>query len=191
MTTSNTADLSKLRIDRQRESPPNSGRVNRKHAILFTGIAIAAVAVFVLFSRGALSSDVEVQTFTVTAISPAQAEAVLTASGYVVAQRQAAVASKATGRLEYLGVEEGDQVKAGQIIARLESNDVAAALAQAQANLAAAKARLPQSQADRNPTFNGSNPASRARLCSMPIPTRAILAPSVKSCRPPIAPKRR
>jgi multidrug efflux pump subunit AcrA (membrane-fusion protein) len=60
----------------------------------------------------------------VTAISPAQADAVLTASGYVVAQRQAAVASKATGRLEYLGVEEGDQAKAGQIIARL-SNDVA------------------------------------------------------------------
>ncbi|MCI0696423.1 efflux RND transporter periplasmic adaptor subunit [candidate division KSB1 bacterium] len=59
------------------------------------------------------------------------------------------MASKATGRLEYLGVEEGDRVKAGQIIARLESNDVAAALAQAQANLAAAKAHLPQSQADR------------------------------------------
>ncbi|MGH7454602.1 MAG: efflux RND transporter periplasmic adaptor subunit [bacterium] len=149
MTTSNTADLSKLRIDRQRESRPDNGRANRKHVILFAGIAIAAVSAFLLFSRGALSSDVEVETYTVTAISPAQADAVLTASGYVVAQRQAAVASKATGRLEYLGVEEGDQAKAGQIIARLESNDVAAALAQAQANLAAARAHLPQSQADR------------------------------------------
>jgi multidrug efflux pump subunit AcrA (membrane-fusion protein) len=64
-------------------------------------------------------------------------------------ERQAAVASKGTGRLEYLGVEEGDQVKAGQIIARLEHSDISAALAQAQAELAAAKARLPQSQADR------------------------------------------
>ena len=122
MTTSNTADLSKLRIDRQRESPPDKGWANRKQVSLFAGIAIAAVSVFLLFSRSALSSDIEVETCTVTAISPAQADAVLTASGYVVAQRQAAVASKATGRLEYLGVEEGDQVKAGQIIARLEAD---------------------------------------------------------------------
>jgi RND family efflux transporter MFP subunit len=141
--------LSKLRIDRQRESPPDNGWANRKHVILFAGIAIAAVSAFMLFSRRTLGSDIEVETYKVTVISPAQADAVLAASGYVVAQRQAAVASKATGRLEYLGVEEGDQVKAGQIIARLESHDVAAALAQAQANLAAAKAHLPQSQADR------------------------------------------
>jgi RND family efflux transporter MFP subunit len=149
MTTSNTADLSKLRIDRQREAPPDNGRANRKHVILFAGIATAVASAFLLFSRGTLGSDIEVETYTVAAISPAQADAVLTASGYVVAQRQAAVASKATGRLEYLGAEEGDQVRAGQIIARLESNDVAAALAQAQANLAAAKAQLPQSEADR------------------------------------------
>jgi RND family efflux transporter MFP subunit len=109
---------------------------------------MVAVSAFLLFSRGALSSDVEVKTHTVTAISSAQADAVLTASGYVVAQRQAAVASKATGRLEYLGVEEGDQARAGQIIARLESQDVAAALAQAQANLAAARAHLARSEAD-------------------------------------------
>jgi RND family efflux transporter MFP subunit len=149
MTTSNTADLSKLRIDRQRESTPDGGRTNRKRVMFAAGIAIVALSAFLLFSRGTLGSDVEVRIHTVTAISPAQADAVLTASGYVVAQRQAAVASKATGRLEYLGAEEGDQVSGGQIIARLESNDVAAALAQARANLAAAMAQLPQSQADR------------------------------------------
>lgn len=149
MTTPNTADLSKLRIDRQRELPPNKGRANRKPVVLFAGIAIVAISTFLLFSRGAFSSDSAVETYTVTAISPTQSDAVLTASGYVVAQRQAAVASKATGRLEYLGVEEGDQVKTGQLIARLESNDVAAALAQAQANLAATQAQLPQSQAER------------------------------------------
>ena len=150
MTDSQSADLSKLRIDpakRDRES--NDGSPGRKYFILFGVVAAAAVAAFFLFWRGSLASSVEVQTFNVTAISPAQANAVLTASGYVVAQRQAAVASKGTGRLEYLGVEEGDQVKAGQIIARLEHSDMSAALAQAKANLAAAKAQLPQSQADR------------------------------------------
>jgi len=144
----NAPDLSKLRIDRSRDAEPDNGSPGRKYLFLFGGIAVAAAAIFFLFFRGSLASSVEVQTFTVTAISPAQADAVLTASGYVIAQRQAAVASKGTGRLEYLGVEEGDQVKAGQIIARLEHSDMSAALAQTQADLAASKARLPQSQAD-------------------------------------------
>ncbi len=148
MAESNLNDLSKLRIDRSRESNPEESQANRKYLFFLGGVAVAAVAIFMLFFRGTLASSVEVQTFTVTAMSPAQADAVLTASGYVVAQRKAAVASKGTGRLVFLGVEEGDQVEAGQIIARLESNDVAAMLAQARANLTLAKAHLPQSQAD-------------------------------------------
>ena len=148
MSESKASDLSKLRIDRSRDDNSNENSSGRKYLFIFGGIAVAAAAVFFLFFRGSLASSVEVQAFTVTAVSPAQADAVLTASGYVVAQRQAAVASKATGRLEFLGVEEGDQVKAGQIIARLEHSDILAALAQAKAELAAAKARLPQSQAD-------------------------------------------
>jgi RND family efflux transporter MFP subunit len=70
-----------------------------------------------------------------TLTSPSQANAVLTASGYVVAQRKAAVASKGTGRLVFLGVEEGDRVKKGQIIARIEDEDIQANLDQARANL--------------------------------------------------------
>lgn len=150
MAASHSADLSKLRIDpAKRESEANNNASSSKYIFLVGGIVVVAVAIFFLFFRGSLASSVTVETATVSAVSPAQANAVLTASGYVVAQRQAAVASKGTGRLEYLGVEEGDQVKAGQIIARLEHSDISAALAQAQADLAAAKARLPQSQADR------------------------------------------
>lgn len=149
MADSKAPDLSKLRIDpAKRDDESNASASGRTYLLIFSGIAVAAVAIYFLFFRGALASSVEVQAFTVTVISPAQADAVLTASGYVVAQRQAAVASKGTGRLEYLGVEEGDQVKAGQVIARLEHSDISAALAQTQADLAAAKARLPQSQAD-------------------------------------------
>ncbi len=66
----------------------------------------------------------------------------MNASGYVVAQRKAAVASKGTGRLVYLGVVEGDKVIKDQIIARLEDSDVLAALATAKANLQLAEADL-------------------------------------------------
>jgi RND family efflux transporter MFP subunit len=73
---------------------------------------------------------------------------VLNATGYVVAQRKAAVASKATGRLEWLGVMEGSRVKKDEVIARLESRDVAASREQAAANVKVAQANLEQAQAE-------------------------------------------
>src|SRR4249920_899956 len=67
-----------------------------------------------------------VETAAVTTAYPSQAVTALNATGYVVAQRKAAVASKATGRLEWLGVMEGSTVKAGEVIARLDNRDVVA-----------------------------------------------------------------
>lgn len=88
-----------------------------------------------------------VEVATATAVSSARAGAVLHASGYVVAQRQADVASKATGRLVALYVGPGDPVKDGQILAKIESADVTARLQQAQANAGVARAALAQAQA--------------------------------------------
>jgi RND family efflux transporter MFP subunit len=78
---------------------------------------------------------IDVRVATVSWTSPSQSNAVLTASGYVVAQRKAAVASKGTGRLVYLGVVEGDRVTKDQVIARLEDSDIHALLDQSRANL--------------------------------------------------------
>jgi RND family efflux transporter MFP subunit len=89
-----------------------------------------------------LDPGVEVQLATATLTSPSQANAVLTASGYVVARRKAAVASKGTGTLVYLAVEEGDRVKKGQVIARLDDSDVMASLKRARENLRVAEADL-------------------------------------------------
>jgi RND family efflux transporter MFP subunit len=91
-----------------------------------------------------------VQAATVTLVYPSQAFTVLTASGYVVPQRKSALASKVTGRLVWLGVEEGNRVKKGQIVARLESEDVAAARDQAAANLATSRFNLEQAKAELN-----------------------------------------
>jgi multidrug efflux pump subunit AcrA (membrane-fusion protein) len=77
-------------------------------------VAVIALVVFVggfFLWREKLSPRVEVQLATAALLSPAEAQAVLTASGYVSARRKAAVASKGTGQLVYLGVEEGDAVK--------------------------------------------------------------------------------
>ena len=61
-------------------------------------------------------------------IYPYQAQTLLNSSGYVVAQRKASLSSKATGRLEWLGVVEGSRVKKGDLIALIESDDLKAKL---------------------------------------------------------------
>ena len=136
------ADLSALRINRGAEptaAPAGSRRWVR--VAVATGGAVA-LAVSVALTRDALRSAVAVRLTPATMVSPGQSGAVLVASGYVVAQRRAAVASKGTGRLVFLGVVEGDRVRAGQEIARLEDADVRAQLAQARANLQLSQADL-------------------------------------------------
>ena len=135
-------DLSSLRIDRSSpgvSSPGRSGRI--KKIVIWILVAILVVATG-LFLKNWLNPGVEVQLATASLTSPSQANAVLTASGYVVARRKAAVASKGTGRLVFLGVEEGDKVKKGQVVARLEDDDVIAARERARENLRVAEADL-------------------------------------------------
>jgi len=107
-----------------------------------------AVAAAGLYRQGLLTPAVQVQATTVQNIYPSQTLTLLNASGYVVADRKSAVASKLTGRLVYLGVEEGSRVKEGQVIARLENRDATAARDRAAQNVAVARHGLEQAQAE-------------------------------------------
>jgi HlyD family secretion protein len=135
-------DLASLRIDRsfERGNPPRKSRTKRK--ILIGLVMALVVATAIVFLKGLFDPAVEVQLATAALTSPSQTNSVLTASGYVVARRKAAVASKGTGRLVLLNVEEGDQVKKGQLIARLEDADVVAARESARQSLLVAEADL-------------------------------------------------
>lgn len=68
--------------------------------------------------------------------------AVLDATGYVTARRQATVSAKVTGRVAEVLIEEGQRVAAGEVLARLDTIDAAAAQALARSQLAAADAQL-------------------------------------------------
>jgi HlyD family secretion protein len=143
-----SVDLSKLRIERGSSGAvPARSRVLRRLVLTALVVAVAVVVAFLVYRRVAGAAR-EVEQATVTLAYPYQAISVLNATGYVVAQRKASVASKATGRLEWLGVEEGSRVKKGEIIARLERLDVAAARDQAAANVRVAEANLEQAQAE-------------------------------------------
>ena len=138
-------DLSRLKIDKTGLA---GRRPRRKKPLFWVVVALLAVIVSILAMKGAFTPRVEVELATVSQVYPSQGFTLLNASGYVVAQRKAAVASKATGRLEWLGVEEGSRVQEGQILARLENRDAIATRDQAAANLNNAMAGVEQSKAE-------------------------------------------
>jgi len=137
-------DLSKLSIDRSAAGAP---RARRRLWPWIAGLALLAAAA-ALGLAGGFGGPVTVGTAAVATAYPSQAVTALNATGYVVAQRKAAVASKATGRLEWLGVMEGSRVKKDDVIARLESRDVSASREQAAANVKVAQANLEQAQVE-------------------------------------------
>ena len=137
--------LNRLTIDKSRQTPAAARKWKRKRAVVIFVLILVAAVVLVLFSRG---RSISIETTTVSQVYPSQSFTLLNASGYVVAQRKAAVASKITGRLEWLGVEEGSRVSAGQVVARLENLDLAAAVRQAEASVQIAKASLEQARAE-------------------------------------------
>jgi RND family efflux transporter MFP subunit len=114
-------------------------------------ILLVVVAVVAFVGRGFLSSlvgsalapEVTVARVTVTGGSAALSSN-LTANGYAVAQRQAALAPKTTGLLEELFVVEGSQVKKGDVLARLEHRDIDAQLTGARATVELARVGVDQ-----------------------------------------------
>ncbi|MHB0771702.1 efflux RND transporter periplasmic adaptor subunit [Bradyrhizobium sp. 5.13L] len=139
------SDLSALAIDRSAGS--------RRHKRL-RRIVVRVLLVAVLVGVGVATwvwrrhSQIVVETALVYSVYPSQALTLLNATGYVVAQRKASVASKATGRLEWLGVLEGSKVREGDVIARIESSDTHAMRDQAAANVQVAEANLAQGRAE-------------------------------------------
>jgi multidrug efflux pump subunit AcrA (membrane-fusion protein) len=68
-------------------------------------------------------------------------------TGDIAPDTQVTIYSKVQGWVEKINVREGDRVKAGQILVTLDSREAEATVAQAEANLEAARARLTQVKA--------------------------------------------
>src|ERR1700693_4039475 len=131
--------LRDLRIDRTMRDEPGSAHSRLRIALLALILCLAAVAVAAYELLHGQRTEVE----TVTAMVPAAdhgAASVLQATGYVTARREATVSAQITGTLTQVLIEEGEQVKSGQILARLDDTAQKATLAQARAQLKAASA---------------------------------------------------
>jgi RND family efflux transporter MFP subunit len=138
--------LHQLRIDRGLRE--ETSEVRR-----WPWLVAGAVVVFFLIGAGlwlmkARHADVVVHTAMAQPMtSGGPSTSVLDATGYVTARRQATVSAQITGTMTEVLIEEGDHVKAGQVLARLDDTSQRAAVAQAEAQFHSAQALLVQYQA--------------------------------------------
>ncbi|MFN7882907.1 MAG: efflux RND transporter periplasmic adaptor subunit, partial [bacterium] len=139
-------NLSKLSIDRG--ALPTLRRKKPWYTRWWLWLVLALVAAGIAATLAQRGRATPVEVGSVTAAFPSQAVAVLNATGRVTAQTRASVSSKGTGRLEWLGVVEGQRVQKGDVIARLANRDVAAQRDQAAAQVKSAQANLAQGQAE-------------------------------------------
>lgn len=141
-------DITRLRITRPAVGTASPNPKGRQRLLPYYLLAAIVVVASVPAYRWLTGRVVEVRAGTVVLLYPSQLHTVLTATGYVVPQTRADVASKATGRLEHMEVAEGDRVVKGTILARIEHADIQASLLRAEADLQAARTTLVSRMAD-------------------------------------------
>jgi HlyD family secretion protein len=121
--------------------------VRLKNIVITIIILLAAVALVFVGSRfmgGNQANAAEgIQT---VVVERGTLRASVDATGSVAPETRLELSFKSAGRVAEIMVEEGDQVEAGEVLARLETADLEQAIIQAQANLAISEAQLTQTE---------------------------------------------
>jgi len=142
------AALEGLRIDPARKGRGRGGRWRRRAAVGGIGLALVLGGVAVTrWFRGAA----EVGVVSAMRIDPSAPTPILTAGGYVVPYRKIELSPKLTGRIEWIGVDKGDRVRAGQVLIRLDQRELKAQADQARAALEQARHRLAELETGSRP----------------------------------------
>ena len=135
--------LNSLKMDKSKRYQRKGSGIGKW---IFIGLITAIFAVvFYKFSTSQKTNLPEVEVYKVikpSVTDVAVTDAVLNASGYVVARRQATVSSKVTGKIREVLVEEGMQVEQGQVIATLDDSTLVAQIALAESQKRAAISSL-------------------------------------------------
>ncbi len=163
--------ISQLRIDRTADTDDG---VSRRWILIGSSVVLVIALAFGGWWAIARNSGIPVHVAVAREVSSnaagsAAGASMLDASGYVVARRSATVASKTTGRVLEVLIEEGQRVERDQIIARLDDTNTRAALGQAQAGLAQAEAALSAAKIaldDARPTFTRNEQQRDAAVIS-------------------------
>jgi RND family efflux transporter MFP subunit len=141
----NKALLQQLRIDRTDREPTSPP--TRRYVMVAALAVLVALAALLWWLFGAPKPlAVHVAAARPIPGGAAASASVLDATGYVTARREATVSAQITGTVTAVLIEEGDRVKEGQVIGRLDDTAQKASLSQAQAALQTAQALLTQYQ---------------------------------------------
>ncbi|MBD8897454.1 efflux RND transporter periplasmic adaptor subunit [Rhodanobacter sp. DHG33] len=146
MTVSQADLLKELRIEKHQRDDHSQGPARWPWIVLALVLLVALIGAGVWW----VTSHRAIAVQTASAVSPASdpgAGAVLQATGYVTARRQATVSAQITGTLTAVLIEEGDHVKKDQVLARLDDSAYRAALDAARTQAAATHALVAQYQA--------------------------------------------
>lgn len=161
-----TPDLSRLRIDRSQLPVSTPPRFSITTILLS---ALSGATLMWLFLPATIEEKKTPPPTPAVTAPTAIRPLTLSATGYVVAQRKAAVSSKATGRLKALHVVEGDVVAANAVLGELENDDVRAVEREAGAELEAARARIRSAQAE-------ADDAASSRKRALELHSERVLA---------------
>jgi HlyD family secretion protein len=135
-------ELEGLRIERTPQLNPKN-RPRARWIILVAIVGIGAASVITVYEIHDPAPLVEVtRVMAAQSTSGENNPVVLNATGYVVAHHEIQVASKVSGKVAWIGVDEGNAVKKGEVLVRLEDTEYRAQVEQAQGNLANLEAKL-------------------------------------------------
>jgi len=137
----NAGLLQELRIERDQRDDRGGGASRWWWIVAAALVALLGAAGWMMWNHQAIAVQ------TAVAVSPganSDAGAVLQATGYVTARRQATVSAQITGTLTAVLIEEGDHVRRDQVLARLDDRGYRAALNMANAQAASAHALVAQ-----------------------------------------------
>ena len=135
-------DLETLRIARPQEQPRRKRSRLVSMAILMLLTTVLGAAGYVMYAK-TIGRSPTVQTMMVVARTDRQPSVLLTGSGYVVTRHKyITIGTKILGQIVEEPIEEGQHIKAGDVLARIDDRDYQAQLRQAIAIRDVAKANL-------------------------------------------------
>lgn len=164
-------ELEGLRIVR---TPEKRETWRQTRWIAFSGavMAIGTAATIIVYAVHSDAALVEVTRVVAPQRSVAEDDpVVLNATGYIVAHHEIQVASKVSGKVAWIGVEEGGIVNEGQVLVRLDDTEYSAQLKQAKGNLANLQAKLLELQ-------HGSRPQEVSQALANLVQSEADLTNS-------------
>jgi HlyD family secretion protein len=134
--------------------------MKKKKVIIFGGIGVAIVA---LIGLNAASNRDRGQSVRLEEVGKRDLVATVTASGQIEPKRSVDISADITGRIIHIPVDEGDWVKRGDLVLRIDPSSYEAAVARARAMLASAQASALQARVNRNQAERAWNRAQELR----------------------------